>query len=64
MKATKLQWRVATDLVPDPLLPLRSDGEVFEVLDSEAGDEDIYDNLQEYRMWRTPDGRRTDQEDA
>lgn len=66
-KATQEQWEQAQQELDDLGYrgrPLTGDDEVWCVLDSIANEEDAMDNLEEFRMWRTPLGRRMEEHEA
>ncbi len=57
-KPTETQARVAASCIPHPIVPPRSSGEVWAILDARRDREDPIDALCEYRYWRTANGRQ------
>lgn len=55
---TVAQWELADSYLPHAWAPCQNADEVWSVLDAIADDRDPIDDLGEYRMWRTPMGRR------
>jgi hypothetical protein len=62
-RATLADLRAAEEHVSG-MLPLNTEGEIWCVLDAVANEEDPMDNLEEYRHWRSPAGRRQEASEA
>jgi len=61
---TQAQWDEANSHLPYLHTLCQDAGEVWCILDSVADDEDLLDNLEEYRFWHSPAGRQQEADEA